>query len=298
MLGSLAAAIPVIVMTFIFVFALIAIGVAGLGSIDPYSSPDAILGALFNPGLIAVGILLLLILAIVALLTSAFTSAGSIGVVADGIQQDHTTVGTYFRYGFRRLFPMVGLNLVMFLLAIPPIIPFVIGLLAFSAEAIWSIALGIILSLLTVLLYIVYGLIVFHAPTALIAEQKGVFESLSASFDAFRTKFSQVFLSAIILFGISFVGGIFTLLLEWFISGANPLDPYAEVNPIRSLLSIVLMFPLNTALQVIVISTLVYRYLRVIKPQPPTGGSTDSVSNEPTDPSSTSEFEDFPEPPR
>lgn len=298
MVGTLAAAIPMFVITFILIFVIIAVGFAGLSGIDPFSSPNAILGAIFNPGFIIIGMLSLLFILFLSLLTSAFTSAGSIGVVADGIQQDRTTVGTYFRYGFRRLFPMLGLNLVLFLLAIPPMIPLIIGIFAFSTEAVWGIVLGIILLLLTVILYIVYGLIVFHAPTALIAEQKGVFESLSASFHAFRSKFGQVLLSAVILFGISIAGGIITLLLEWLILGANPLDPYAEVHPLRSFLSIILMFPINTALQVIVISTLVYRYLRVIKPQPPEGGSPEPVTVAPTGPSPISGSEGSPEPPR
>ena len=285
MVGTLAAAIPVIVVTAFFVFMLAAIGLAGLSSIDPFSSsPEAILGTFLSPGMIIGGLLFLLFFIFISLVTTAFTSAGSIGVVADGIQKNQTGVGTYFRYGFRRLFPMLGLQLVTLLLAVLPMIPVVIGILSFSTETVWGVALGIILSLLTFVLYIVYGLIVMHAPAALIAKNKGVFDALSASFHAFRTKFGPVALSAVILFAVSMAGGIVTVLLEGLISGANPLDPYAEVHPLRSFLSLILMFPVNIALQVIVISTLVFRYLRVIHPDPPSDGTPGPLPSGPEDP--------------
>ncbi|AQS55094.1 hypothetical protein [Novibacillus thermophilus] len=286
MVGTLAAAIPVIVITFFFTFMLAAIVLARLSGIDPFnSSPEAILETLLNPGMVVVGILFLLFFILISLLTSAFTSAGSIGVVADSIQKNKTGVGTYFRYGFRRLFPMLGLHLVTLLLAVLPLIPVVIGVLLFFTETVWGVAWGIILFLLTIVLYIVYGLVVLHAPAVLIAKNKGVFEALSASFHAFRTKFGQVALSALILFAITMAGGIVTLVLEGLISGINPLDPYAEVHPLRSFLSLILMFPVNSALQVIVISTLVFRYLRVIHPDPPSDGTPGSLRSGPEAPS-------------
>ena len=79
-------------------------------------------------------------------------------------------------------------------------------------------------------------------------------------------------------------GGIVTLVLEGLISGINPLDPYAEVHPLRSFLSLILMFPVNSALQVVVISTLVFRYLRVIHPDPPSDGTPGPLPSGPEDP--------------
>lgn len=299
--GTLAAAIPMVIIGLILVFALVAISLAGIagagGSLDPFSNPEAIFSTIFNPATMIIAILMILFFIFVSMLTSAFTSAGSTGVVSEAIQEGRATVSAYFRYGFRRLFPMLGLTIVLFLLAIPPIIPLVIGIFMFAAETGWGIALGIIFMLLTVLAYIVYGLIVMHAPTILIAEQKGVFESLSASYNAFRKKFGQVLLSAVILFGISIVGGIITLLLQWGISGANPFDISAEPHPIRSMLSSFLMVPVNAGLQVIVVFTLVFRYLHVINPKLPQGGSPEPVTVGPTGPYPASGTEVAPQPP-
>lgn len=273
--GSLAASIPMVILMIILVFAIIAIGVSsviGAGAVDPFSDPDALFSTIFSGGTIIMTILFMLFFFFVSLLTSAFTSAGSTGVVSETIQEGRATIGAYFRYGFRRLFPMLGLSLVLFLLAIPPAIPLVIGIVLFAVAETWSIILGVICLLLTILAYIIYSLIVMHAPAILIAEQQGVFASIAGSFRAFQKRFGEVILSGLILLGISIVGGVATMLLSWVIGGMNPFDFESEPNPFRSLLSSILMVPINAGLQLVIVFTLVFRYLHVIK-TPPTGGT-------------------------
>lgn len=272
--GSLATIIPMMIVVFIGVILFFLIGrsaLIGLEHIDPLRHPEELFKAFINPGTILIGLGFFAFLILVSLLASAFTSAGSVGVVSEAILENRSAVGTYFRYGFRRLFPMLGLHIVLFLLTIPPIIPFIIGIFFFATEKIWGVLFGIISMLLTIIAYLAYALIVMHAPTALIAHSKGVFESISDSFNAFYKKFGQVLLSGVILFGISIIGGMISLMLEWLFVGVNPFDVTAESNPFRSFLSLFLMFPVNIALQMIVTFTLAFRYLRVIHPAPPPG---------------------------
>lgn len=292
--GSLAAIIPMMIVVVIGVILFVLIGfsaVAGLEHIDPLRDLEALLSAFINPGTILIGLGFFAFLVLISLLTSAFTSAGSVGVVSEAILEDRSAVGTYFRYGFRRLFPMLGLHLVLFLLAIPPIIPFIIGIFFFATGEIWGGLFGIIGVLLTIIAYIAYSLIVMHAPTALIAQSKGVFESIASSFNAFYKKFGQVLLSGVILFGISIAGGTISLILEWLIVGVNPFDVNAEPHPFRSILSLFLMFPINIALQMIITFTLAFRYLRVIDPTTPPGEppAPETVPVGPSDPLSPGE---------
>ena len=284
LVGSLAAAIPMVFLIIVAVFGIIAIGVTSVigAGFDPLADPEDMFTALFSSGTIVVAILFFLFFLIASMLTSAFSYAGAAGVVTEVIQEQRASIGAYFRYGFRRLFPMLGLTVIMFLLAILPAIPAIIGVIFLAIAEGWSVALGIIFVLLTVLAYIVYGLMVMHAPIILIAERKGVFASLGQSFRTFYRRFGQVVLSALILFGISIVGSVITLILEWAIAGVNPFDIYAESDPFRSFLSSILIFPISVGLQLIVMFTLAFRYLHIIQP-PPTNGGPNPVLDDPTD---------------
>lgn len=300
LLGSLAASIPMVFLVIIMIIGIVAIGMTSVISsgADFFDDPDTFLAALFNPGTIIMTILFFFLFFLFTLLTSAFSSAGSIGVVSEAIQEDRATIGAYFRYGFRRLFPMLGLSLVLFLLAIPPAIPFVIAIFLFIVGEAWSIVLGIICVLLTILAYIVYTLIVFHAPTILIAEAQGVFASIAASFRAFQKRFGEVIISGLIILAISFIGGIFILLLDFVISGDNLFNLEAQPNPFRSLLSNILLFPINVGLQLVITYTLAFRYLRVIK-TPPAGGAPQSdVIDPPVHHPIPEQTEETPQPPR
>lgn len=286
--GTLASVIPYVVIILVATFLLITIGVAGglagLSGIDPMTDPEAVFSAIFSPGVIVTALLFFLFYILVSLFVSAFTTAGSFGVVSEAIQEEKASVGAYFRYGFRRLFPMLGLMVVLFLLAIPPILPLVIGVFMLAAGKGWSIALGVMLFVLTFIGYIAYALITMHAPPALIAEKRGVFESIAASFNAFQKRFGQVLLSGLILLGLSIAWSILSLLLKWGISGANPLDPFAAASAGRNFLSTILLFPVGLAMNVILVFTLVFRYLHVIQPAPsgPGGGSGATVAAEAT----------------
>lgn len=270
--GSLAALIPMIFLGVILVVTLIAIGITSvdIAGADPFYDIDIFLESLFTPVTIAVMIIFFILFFIGSILTSAFTSAGSIGIASAAMQERRVTVGTFFRYGFRRLFPMLGLSLMQMVMAIIPGIPLIIAIFLFAHAKAWSVILGIIFVLLTVLAYLLYALIVLHAPTILITERAGVFASIAGSYLAFRNRFPEVMLSALILLGIVIAGGIITFIIQLTIVGLSFFDLQAEPDPFRNLLGNVITFPIQVGIQLVAVVTLVFRYLHIIK-VPPTG---------------------------
>lgn len=285
LLGNLATFIPVFVVIFMFMFVVIfAVSTSGLALAEhAIDNPVALLEMIFSPSLIAIALLLALFGIIVGLFTSTFITAGSIGITAEAVTADRGTVGDFFSFGFRRLFPMFGLMLVLFLLAIPILFVAFFAATSFAAasdvpgEGVGS---GLFFLLLTLLLFALYGLMFMHAPVSLIVEQKGVFDSISESFNTFKNNFGQVFLSGIIALAIS-IAGYLVLTIISSIVGFGSINHLEDRSLISSSLLNIVFFPLTCAIQMFVVSSIVFRYLRIIKQPPVTGGGWPPYGSEP-----------------
>ncbi|SEM99807.1 hypothetical protein [Lihuaxuella thermophila] len=216
-LGNVATSIVIGVITFILVFGgLILIGATAgplLMGLDQNMTEEEMFRvidqSLLAPG-IALSILILFVLFfILILLPTAFQTAGSIAVAVEAAAFNRSDVGTFFSKGFKytgKMFLFFLLSSLLYLAV------FVVGGIAFPFFATdngGGIILGVLLTLAAIVLAVLLGLALMHAPVILIAEHTKVTQAISKSFYLFKKAFGRVFGSAFYAFLIT--AGLFVI---------------------------------------------------------------------------------------
>jgi len=172
---------------------------------------DKLQGGNFDPAQILgiFGFSVIIYYAITFLFASIWGS-GAIGSAVEAVCHGQSSIGSFFRTGFRYAFKMLGLTFLMFLTYIPFLLFFFGAIISFANK---SLVIGSILVILALAAYFVPVLAFMNAPIILIAENEKVFRSISQSFRLLREQFGTVFLTFLGILGIWGVASIIDLIL-------------------------------------------------------------------------------------
>ncbi|MBA4494601.1 hypothetical protein ACFO25_12745 [Paenactinomyces guangxiensis] len=296
----------ILALILIAIYLVIVAAVAG-SSIDGISETmsDTEAGMYFlemltSPGVLLPTLFFFLLFMIVIALTSAFQYAGAISVTVEAAEQNRSDIGTYFTRGFKYTGKMFVLMLLWFAAYLVPSIIGGISIPLFITEEVVGIIIGLLLLLISFILYILISIAFFHAPVILIVENTGATQAMTKSFYLLRKAFGRVFGSAFYTFliyaGTITIFMIVVFILAFMLGLATASSPDAEgilaiFSVVINIVSIFVSWvftPLLTVITLLLITIRYYKYLRSYINPYGNGGQPSFSYNTPNDDSSPS----------
>ena len=286
LLGSVAGSTAVFFVGFIIFVLTFMTGIATLmafdfSSINIWSTNilEEIFANLQKASIGIIGILVLLLIFVgFSLIVGSFQVAGQYVSAAEIFQSNRARITTYFTKGFKYTPKMCLLTILISLFYLPLLrsVGFVIYLFL-PIEDPSHIFLLIIIGIVAFLLSVLLGLAILHAPFILIAENMGIFKSIILSFRLFSQNFGQVFITCLLIWGVSFcyvIGGIIFYVIGGIIfyvpflftfdtSGILITITSLGSNSLQWLYSLV-GWPFMVAMIGLIVA---YRYYKYLRPQ-------------------------------
>ncbi|SHE51749.1 hypothetical protein SAMN05444392_101812 [Seinonella peptonophila] len=227
---------------------------------------------------------------IISIFCYSFNMAGSVASVNEIFQSNQSKFKTYFKQGFRYLLRTFGLMIVLFILYLPALlISAAVFYLLFNtldpstgtaSSLFWaSLFRGLVGFAVLLILSFFTFLALMHAPLILIAENIGVFRSISLSIQLLFQSFQKVFVSSILVFLI----GIAIFCISFAFQLPNLLTIFDPIITgflliFYNLFNDLILAPILSTIAIIfttmIISYRYYKYLRLrIFPnsEPPSG---------------------------
>lgn len=148
---------------------------------------------------------------LLSVLINSMLIGGLYGSTIEAVYENRSSIQTYFRDAFRHMVRLTGWQLVVFLLAIPIIILFIVGMLLFKE------LFGEVLVVIPILFAIVTGmlfLVLFiHSPIFIVKHRSKAWRSIALSFRLLRRRPLRVLLSGILSLGWALlINGIYILI--------------------------------------------------------------------------------------
>lgn len=301
LLGNLAASMVVAVATFILVFAgMIIVGATAgplLMGLNENMTEEELLQAMnqlfSSPGVVITLLILFLLFFIFILLPTAFQTAGSIAVATEAAAFNRSDIGTYFSKGFKYTGKMFLFFLLSSLLYSAVFVVGGISLPLFATDSAGGIIIGILLILVSLILAVVLGLALMHAPVILIAENTSVTRAISKSFYLVKRAFGRVFGSAFYSFLIAMgffvaffiVMFVLALIMAGFSSASGGEDGVSVIlSLVGNLIGMVFSWVAGPVITTLTSLLIIYRYFKYmrhwINPNSP-GGESPAAGNNP-----------------
>lgn len=153
-----------------------------------------------------------LLYVLLSLILQSMLIGGLYGSALESVFKDRSSIVTYFKYAFRNLLRLTGLQLAILLLGLPIILCLVLGSMLFvSAFGEDLLVLPISFSIVVAVLFFTLFL---HTPIFIIQLEAKVWRSIGLSFRLLKGNSLRILLSGVIFFGtILLVNGLFLLIV-------------------------------------------------------------------------------------
>ncbi|MCS1351529.1 hypothetical protein [Mechercharimyces sp. CAU 1602] len=217
-----------------------------------------------SPGFITGLLVFILFAALGITIVSTFNSAGTIGMITEPVYTNQSRFGAYFSYGFRYFFKILFQNI---LISLPIFLFYIIVTLTWQGPTM----LAILVTFIFTIVIFLYVLMIMHAPIIMMADRKGMWQSIVLSSRLFFNSFGQVFLSYLTMLAIALCAFIVSFLFELIATLLK--DALAIVFLIAFTQLLVLLF-----FHVAAYMALIYRYRYKLSPiiSGPTNGPNTS----------------------
>lgn len=137
---------------------------------------------------------------LLSILLQSMLMGGLYGSVIESVYENRSSVGVYFKYSFRNLWRLTGLQLVIYLLGIP------VYLGVFFVNQLFTSLFSENLSFIPVVFSVVVGLlfmaIFLHTPIFIIKLRSKILRSIGLTFQLLKENFSGVLLSGLKFYGV------------------------------------------------------------------------------------------------
>lgn len=217
LLGFFATTVIVGIFALIIFGILFGIAAASIGNALTVGDPEAIGEALVGMGVgILIAVLIgILLFTVLSLFIYSFVYAGSYAMVNEIVLDGVSSIGTYFRSGFRylgRMFlHMFLLVLVLIPFSVPAIVGEVLSLISYFNDNDTGTLIWRIVAFIGWILVVIASLGSIHGPVIMTAENKGAWESLTLSYKLIFKSFGKVLVTCLCLFAAVIVYMIISL---------------------------------------------------------------------------------------